>query len=276
MALIFQRRGLLETAPFFVDEGLSCGGYVSAVRLQFRLGCSRLLKKLMNSLQSFDYNLLQHCPHLVGVDEAGRGCLAGPVVAGACVVDSALFDSADALALSAQINDSKQLSSDGRAVQFSVLKTLQAEGIIDFATAEGSVEEIAELNILGATRLAMRRAVEILAGRAQDWDLPNVVAEDPLFKNESSVKLIVDGRPLKPFSYAHEGIVKGDGKSLSIAMASIAAKVTRDRVMAALDTQYPHYGFAQHKGYGTAQHRGALKEYGPTVIHRALFLRKVL
>ena len=90
------------------------------------------------------------------------------------------------------------------------------------------------------------------------------------------MKVIVDGRPLKPFLYAHEGVIKGDEKSLSIAMASIAAKVTRDREMLQLGESYPNYGFEQHKGYGTANHRAAIKVFGPTVAHRKLFLRKML
>jgi ribonuclease HII len=229
----------------------------------------------VNALQTYDSERLANCARLVGIDEAGRGCLAGPVVAGACVVDAALFQVPAALELSARINDSKQLSAQARAQQFEVLLSLQVQGLIDFAVASGSVEEIATLNILGATRLAMQRAVEAIANRAQ-WDLPHVAAEDPLFQQASDVKLIVDGRPLKPFPYAHEGVVKGDGKSLSIAMASIAAKVSRDREMIRLAQQYPDYGFEQHKGYGTAAHRAALKTHGATPIHRALFLRKVL
>jgi ribonuclease HII len=230
----------------------------------------------VNALQTYDCARLAGCARLIGIDEAGRGCLAGPVVAGACVVDAALFDSSAALDLSAQINDSKQLSAGARAQQFEVLLELQELGLIDFAVASGSVEEIATLNILGATRLAMRRAIEKIANRAKDWALPHVAAEDPLFQQATDVKLIVDGRPLKPFPYAHEGVVKGDGKSLSIAMASIAAKVSRDREMVRLAQTYPEYGFEQHKGYGTVVHRAALKAYGATPIHRALFLRKVL
>jgi len=230
----------------------------------------------VNLLQQHDLDQLEKYAYLVGIDEAGRGCLAGPVVAGACVLRCALFDSPEAVALSVRINDSKQLSSEARAQQFGVLQELQARGLIDFAVASGSVEEIAERNILGATRLAMQRAVEQIAARAEGWALPHMAAGDPLFQQAGEVKLMVDGRPLKPFPYAHEGIVKGDGKSLSIAMASIAAKVSRDREMQRLAETYPEYGFAQHKGYGTASHRAALKAHGATPIHRALFLRKVL
>jgi ribonuclease HII len=249
----------------------------------------------MNALQAYDRDRLAQAAFLIGVDEAGRGCLAGPVVAAACVVSVGLFDSDTALKICGQVNDSKQLTGENREAQFAILENLQADGLVDFAVSEGSVEEIGELNILGATRLAMRRALETIANRASDWKLPSVY-EDPLFevgtatpsrpqqadgrmlegKPPCHVSILVDGRPLKPFPYAHEGVVKGDGKSLSIAIASIAAKVVRDRRMCELDAQYPEYGFAQHKGYGTQQHRNALKTYGATTMHRELFLRRVL
>ena len=230
----------------------------------------------MNSLQAYDRDWLLDYSRLIGIDEAGRGCLAGPVVAGACVVSLKLFESPDALLRSALINDSKQLSAESRESQFTVMESLQAEGLIDFAVASGSVAEICEHNILGATRLAMQRAIEQLAQQADGWSLPQVAAAGPLFKAATEVKIIVDGRPLKPFPYAHEGVIKGDGKSLSVAMASIAAKVTRDREMLRLAEKYPVYGFAQHMGYGTAAHRAALIKHGASPIHRELFLRKLL
>ena len=230
----------------------------------------------MNSLQAYDRERLSEYSRLIGIDEAGRGCLAGPVVAGACVFSQRLFESPEALEKSALINDSKQLSVESRASQFTVLEALRAQGLIDVAVAFGSVAEIAEHNILGATRLAMQRAIEQLAQQADGWSLPHMAAADPLFQSASEIKIIVDGRPLKPFPYAHEGVVKGDAKSLSIAMASIAAKVTRDREMLRLAETYPEYGFAQHKGYGTAAHRAALMKHGASPIHRELFLRKVL
>jgi len=230
----------------------------------------------VNSLQAYDRDWLLDYSRLIGIDEAGRGCLAGPVVAGACVFSLKLFESPDALVRSALINDSKQLSTESRESQFTVLESLQAEGLIDFAVASGSVAEISEHNILGATRLAMQRAIEQLAQQADGWSLPQVAAADPLFNTASEVKVIVDGLPLKPFPYAHEGVIKGDGESLSIAMASIAAKVTRDREMLRLAEKYPVYGFAQHMGYGTAAHRAALIKHGASPIHRELFLRKLL
>lgn len=240
----------------------------------------------MNALQRYDETRLIEVDWLVGIDEAGRGCLAGSVVASACVLNHQLFDSPEALEQSARINDSKQLSAEARDAQYAVLVDLQARGLIDFAVASGSIEEIARHNILGATRIAMRRAVEVLAARAEGWALPTFRTADTLFAYQADetevvppgarVRVLVDGRPLKPFPYTHEGVVKGDGKSLAIAMASIAAKVSRDREMMQLAANYPEYGFDQHKGYGTAAHRAALKAHGATPIHRELFLRKVL
>ena len=232
----------------------------------------------MNKLQKFDCDRLGGANHLIGVDEAGRGCLAGPVVAGACVVKREFFESAELLARTEGINDSKQMGAPEREGLFEVMEGLRADGCLDFAVAEGSVELIEERNILGATRAAMQAALEELSARAGEWTLPLAAAEGPLFENgdAAGVGILVDGRPLKPFPYKHTALVKGDGRSLVIAMASIAAKVSRDRAMAALEQEFPGYGFAQHKGYGTAIHRAALKDLGPCAAHRKLFLRKVL
>ncbi|NQY31567.1 MAG: ribonuclease HII [Coraliomargarita sp.] len=230
----------------------------------------------MNSLQTHDAALLTETPCLIGIDEAGRGCLAGPVLAGACVLRADFFKNTSAVERSAQINDSKQLSREAREAQLAILLELQGEGLIDFEVAQGSVAEIAELNILGANRLAMQRAVEVLGARHSDLELPLLANAGPLFAEFGLVRVIVDGRPLKPWPYQHTGIVKGDGKSLSIAMASIAAKVTRDRRMLELAERYPAYGFEQHKGYATKVHREAILAHGPCPEHRELFLRKVL
>ena len=237
-----------------------------------------LRDRQMNALQQHDADMLQQVQYLVGVDEAGRGCLAGPVIAGACVLRPEFFQQAAAVRLSSAINDSKQLTAARRAEQLEVIEGLRSEGWLDFEVASSSVAEIAELNILGATRLAMRRAVEGLVGRARDWSLPLLVESGPLFEQVEAerVRLLVDGRPLKPFPYQHVGLVKGDGKSLAIAMASIVAKVRRDAEMARLAEQYPRYAFDQHKGYGTAVHRAALLLHGASPVHRELFLRKIL
>lgn len=230
----------------------------------------------MNPLQRYDSERLAGCRQLVGVDEAGRGCLAGPVVAGACILTKVFFEQKQSIERSHSVNDSKQLSAEARAEQFEFLKQLQEENLIHFSVAPATVEEIEELNILGATRLAMQRALEALASRNENWVLPYPSEPGPRILAAPEMKIIVDGRPLKPFPYAHEGVVKGDGRSLCIAMAGIAAKVSRDHMMRALDKDYPEYGLAKNKGYGTPTHRTALRAHGATPIHRKLFLRKVL
>ena len=230
----------------------------------------------MNLLQSHDNNQLAEFEWLIGVDEAGRGCLAGPVTAGACLLGRTFFMSTEAIQLSAAINDSKQLSAQERTTQFDVIKSLRDQGLLDFEVASGSVEEIEALNILGATRLAMQRAIERLAARASSLELPSDAADGPLFQNTNRLCILVDGRPLKPFPYAHTGLVKGDGKSLAIAIASIAAKVLRDREMTEFAKVHPEYFFERHKGYGTALHRTALRKHGALTIHRKLFLQKIL
>lgn len=230
----------------------------------------------LNALQQFDADRLVGHQWLIGVDEAGRGALAGPVVAGACVLGCGFFQSAEAVKLSAAINDSKQLNAPAREAIFQQVESFRCAGLLDFAVASGSVREIAELNILGATRLAMRRALEALSVRANGWDLPESAVAGPLFAKKSTVRLIVDGLPLKPFPYTHQSIVKGDGKSLAIAMASIVAKATRDRALVHHASEYPDYGFDGHKGYGTRSHRRAILTHGACPIHRDLFLRKIV
>jgi ribonuclease HII len=232
----------------------------------------------MNELQKHDFAALESLDYITGIDEAGRGCLAGPVMAGACVVSREFFESLELMARTAEINDSKQMDAGAREAIFGVMEGLKAEGWLDFAVAEGSVGMIAERNILGATRAAMGAALEMLAARAKEWTLPLAASDGPLFESGEGVgvRILVDGRPLKPFPFTHTALVKGDGRSLVIAMASIAAKVSRDRRMEDLEEKYPGYGFAQHKGYGTAAHRAALLKLGPCEAHRELFLRKVL
>ena len=231
----------------------------------------------LNPLQAHDAACLKESAHLIGVDEAGRGALAGPVVAGACLIARDFFSSDEALRLSAGINDSKQLTAANREAQLLRIETLRAKGWIDLAVAESSVAEIAELNILGATRLAMQRALVELSERALGWSLCPIEASGPLFEQTvPGVRCLVDGRPLRPFPYVHEGIVRGDTRSLTIAMASVAAKVHRDREMSRSAIRCRDYGFEQHKGYGTKAHCEAVRRLGPSPIHRALFLRKIL
>ena len=145
-----------------------------------------------------------------------------------------------------------------------------------------SVEEIAELNILGATKRAMHRALaaiyppEAFEPQRQEPDLFSSFEERKAFAPTVSARVIVDGLPLRAFPYPHVAFVNGDARSLCIAMASIVAKVARDRMMLELETKFPGYGFAQHKGYGTEEHREAVLRLGKCLEHRDAFLRKLL
>ena len=181
---------------------------------------------------------------LIGIDEAGRGPLAGPVVAAACYIPPALT------AQFPEVNDSKKLTEKKREKLFERLT--HTEGIL-YGIGFASAQEIDELNILQATFLAMRRAAE------------------PLLKYPGVAALIDGPHPVAQFSLPQRPIIDGDAKSLSIAAASILAKVTRDRYLKELDTRYPGYGFAGHKGYGTAKHLAALRQLGPCPEHRRTF-----
>ena len=182
-------------------------------------------------------------PALVaGVDEAGRGPLAGPVVAAAVILDERQPI--------AGLADSKKLSAARREALYDEIRAKA----LCCCVAQASVEEIDRLNILQATLLAMQRAVAGLRLK------PGLV--------------LVDGNRLPLLEMRAEAIVKGDAKVAAISAASILAKVTRDRGLALLDQRYPQYGFARHKGYGTKRHYAALREYGPCPIHRQTFLKK--
>ena len=230
----------------------------------------------MNGLQAFDRGYAEGGCRVIGVDEAGRGALAGPVMAGACVLHPGFFESGEALRRTAEVRDSKKLTAEAREGQLALIDGLRAEGVLDYAVAAGSVVSIERWNILGATRGAMTEALEGLAARAEGWSLPGREQADLLFRACAEVRILVDGRPLQPFAYAHEGVVGGDGRSLAIAVASIAAKVTRDREMERLAHAYPDYGFERHKGYGTAAHREAIRVHGAGPAHRRLFVRKIM
>ena len=178
--------------------------------------------------------------NVCGIDEAGRGPLCGPVVAAACILPIGVDIP--------RLNDSKKLSPKVRMALFDEIR----EKAIAYSIGYGTVDEIDKYNILEATLLAMRRAIDGLP-------IP------PGY-------LLVDGNIFRDFSIPGESVIKGDAISSSIAAASILAKVTRDRLMRELDEQYPQYGFAKNKGYGTAQHIAALKEYGPCPAHRRSFI----
>ena len=179
--------------------------------------------------------------YVCGIDEAGRGPLCGPVVAAACILPIDVDIP--------KLNDSKKLSPKVRLELFELIK----EKAIAYSIGYGDVEEIDGINILEATLLAMRRAVDGLDIKP-DY-------------------LLVDGNIFRDFSIQGESVIKGDAVSSSIAAASILAKVTRDLLCDELDALYPQYGIKNHKGYGTKVHIEALKKYGPTPIHRKQFIR---
>ena len=188
-----------------------------------------------NEKKALGYNFICGC------DEAGRGPLCGPVVAAAVILP--FGENIEGL------NDSKKLTEKKREKLFDVIR----EKAIAYAIAEASPEEIDEINILNASMLAMRRAVEALSVKA-DFAL-------------------IDGNCSRGFTIPTETVVKGDAKSASIAAASILAKVTRDRQCIELDEKYPEYGIAKHKGYPTKDHMDAVRMHGPSPIHRRSFLK---
>jgi ribonuclease HII len=231
-------------------------------------------------LRGFDLKQIENFSSLIGVDEAGRGSLAGPVVAAAVMVDKAFLESRWATTKAQKVNDSKQLTPAERDELYFDFETLVAQGQIHANFGSASVEEIETFNILGATKLAMRRAIEgiypVSAFQLKaEPDLFASETEKAAFQPMVSARILIDGLPLRHFPYPHQGIVSGDARSLCIAMASIVAKVTRDRLMDALDRTHPAYGFAQHKGYGTEEHREAILKHGRSAVHRDSFLRKL-
>ena len=231
-------------------------------------------------LRGFDLKQLEGVGSLIGVDEAGRGALAGPVVAGAVLVTREFLEGKWAVGRSGRVNDSKQLTPAEREELWGEFEQLAAQGQIHAQYGVADVGEIEALNILGATKLAMRRALEGIYppeafARKTEPDLFASPEEVAAFVPTVSARILVDGLALRNFPYPHTGIVSGDARSLCIAMASIVAKVTRDRLMNALDAKYPVYGFAQHKGYGTEEHREAVLKHGRCREHRDLFLRKL-
>ncbi len=187
-----------------------------------------------------DYN------YIAGIDEAGRGPLAGPVVA-ACVI---LPKDCEILYL----NDSKQVSAKKRDELFDEIK----EKAVAYGIGVASPGRIDEINILQATYEAMRAAITQMS----EIQIPDMLLVDAVHIPEINIKQV--------------GIVKGDAKSVSIAAASILAKVTRDRFMLEMDKDYPEYGFASHKGYGSKVHIEAIKKYGPSPIHRETFIKNFI
>lgn len=177
---------------------------------------------------------------IAGVDEAGRGPLAGPVAAAAVILPAGYSCPG--------LDDSKKITARRRVDLYDILT---GDERVVWAVATADCGEIDRLNILRATHLAMRRAVEALSHPPDHC--------------------LIDGLPVRDFPFPYDAIVKGDGLSLSIAAASIIAKVTRDRIMRELDLEFPEFGFAKHQGYGTKEHLEALRIHGPCRHHRRSF-----
>ncbi len=214
----------------------------------------------------YDQQVLEviQTPGIIGIDEAGRGALAGPVVAAAVFVSQHFYAATADCAEVNWINDSKCLKPARRLEVARLAEQWQQAQLLYYSAAQASVEEIDQLNILGATQLAMRRALEavfIATGGIRDWPAP---------------ALLVDGRPLRSLGYAHRALVGGDGLSFSIGLASIIAKVHRDHLMEEINAAFDCYGFSVNKGYGVKSHCEAIVEHGPCHQHRPLFLRKLM
>ncbi len=195
-------------------------------------------------MPDFEYEKLykaQGYKFICGIDEAGRGPLSGPVVAGACILPENL--------VIPELNDSKKITEKKREKLYDVI----VESAICYGIGMASPAEIDELNILNATMLAMHRALEKLEPKA-DFAL-------------------IDGNVARGFSIPTKTIIKGDSISASISAASILAKVTRDRICLEDAVKYPEYNFQKHKGYSTKEHMDAVRKYGPCEIHRKSFLK---
>jgi ribonuclease HII len=194
------------------------------------------------SLIEEDTLISQGYKYITGIDEAGRGALAGPVVAAAVILPQSIN-----YARFAGVRDSKELTPAKREVLYNLI----TNGAVDVGIGIISPQTIDTVNILNATRLAMRQAIMQLACS------PDFV--------------LIDGMTIPMLDIHQKGIIKGDKLCLSIACASVIAKVTRDHIMIELNKSYPNYGLAQHKGYGTKRHFDCLSQYGPSPIHRFTF-----
>lgn len=200
------------------------------------------LTKLKQIEQNF-HN--QGIKYIAGIDEAGRGPLAGPVVVACCIMpEDSMIEG---------VNDSKKVSEKKRELLYEQI----IEEAVSYSVAIVSEKEIDDINILNATKKGLTTAISELKVK------PDLILVDALDKINTL------GIPYKP-------IIKGDASAYSISAASIIAKVTRDRIMRQMDEIYPEYGFAKHKGYGTAAHIVAIKEYGPCDIHRRSFIKNFI
>ncbi len=217
--------------------------FISTYEKDLRTGVGVLVAKARKKIQEYEKEYSSFS-YICGIDEVGRGPLAGPVVAGAVI----LKKDCDILYL----NDSKQLSEKKREELYDVIM----EKAVSTGLGLVSPERIDEINILNATYEAMRQAIGELK------QAPDLLLNDAVTIPQVTIKQVP--------------IIKGDAKSISIAAASIIAKVTRDRLMVQYDTVYPEYGFASNKGYGAQAHLEALRKFGPTPIHRKTFIKNFL
>lgn len=230
--------------------------FINTYKEDERAGVVSLVEKAKKALSAYQKELARtekmkafekeyaSCSYVCGIDEVGRGPLAGPVVAGAVILPK----DCDILYL----NDSKQLSEKKREELYDVIMEKAVSTGLGFV----SPERIDEINILQATYEAMREAIAKLSPQ------PDLLLNDAVTIPKVAIRQVP--------------IIKGDAKSISIAAASIIAKVTRDRLMVQYDSVFPEYGFASNKGYGAAAHIEALRKYGPTPIHRRSFIKNLL
>lgn len=216
-------------------------------------------KSKIQELFDFDKSNKEDFELIIGTDEAGRGPGAGPVVAAALCFTQEIDDEiTEKLQI---LNDSKQLTEKKREELFENILHLEKQGKCIFSIQEGSVEQIDKINILNTSLDCMRRACEEVVKKT----------------NKTKAKILVDGnRLIKNASFPQTTIVKGDAKSAAIAAASILAKVSRDRFMDELSTEFPQYNWKKNKGYLSAEHIKAIKEFGTTKWHRKKFLRNIL
>ena len=229
----------------------------SYLKLLNRLKEDKLLaeQERIRLMKAFEHEALSEGYDLVlGVDEVGRGPLCGPVVTACCVLDPS-----DELLF---LNDSKKLSEKKREILSDEIK----ERAICYAFSQSSPETIDDINILQATKLAMKAAIKSCENELRER-----------FGSGIRLMVLIDGnQSIEGLSLPQRTIIKGDGSSVSIAAASILAKVERDHMMLRYDSLYPEYGLAKNKGYGTREHMAAIMKYGPSPIHRRSFIGNIL
>lgn len=211
-------------------------------------------------LHKYDFRLLKDYSYLIGLDEAGRGALAGPVYTAACLIKEDFFTKEN-IELTNFIRDSKKMSQNMRELAYENIFRLKDLGYLDFTISSANVGEIDNYNITGATTLSFMKCLDLLFKR---------------HLYDSKTLILLDGLTLKNLKYDHLAIKRGDDSSLAIAIASVLAKVTRDKYMKELALSYKQYELSKNKGYGTKRHLKALKNHGSRNCHRKLFVSKLI